>query len=183
VTAAAPAPGAPDAAAAARPARAGGRGWRRDLVRSAAAPVITAVVLGALLSAWVAAGGAGTVSRIRIEVTLAVIPMTSYAPHGSAGPATTYLTIRNLAAAPDQLTGASSPAARRVFLTRHGTAGRAAAVTVPAHGAITLSPLGQDLVLAGTRDLMDGQHVPLTLVFRRAGRVTIMATVTAPGSP
>ena len=56
-------------------------------------------------------------------------------------------------------------------------------MTVPAHGAVTLSPLGRDVVLAGTRGLTDGQKVPLTLIFRRAGRITIMATVTAPGSP
>jgi hypothetical protein len=108
VTATAPAPGAPDAPAIGRLAGAAGQGWLQDLVRSAAAPVISAAVLAALLSAWVAAGGAGTV---------------------------------------------------------------------------TLSPLGQDIVLTGTRGLTDGQQVPLTLVFRRAGRVTIMATVTAPGTP
>jgi hypothetical protein len=167
-----------------------GPGWPRDLVRSAAAPVICAGVLTGLLAAWVLAGGAGTISRVRIQVTQAAIPMTSFAAHGSAGRTAGYLTIRNLSAAPDELTGASSPAARRVILSRHGSVdvadGRgpsAGTLTIPARGSVTLTPFGPDLVLAGAGGLRAGQLVPLTLNFRRAGHVTVMATVTAPGVP
>lgn len=56
-------------------------------------------------------------------------------------------------------------------------------MTVPAHGTVTLTPFGPDLALIGARHLAAGQHVPLTLIFRQAGRITVQATVTAPGTP
>jgi hypothetical protein len=46
-----------------------------------------------------------------------------------------------------------------------------------------MSPFGDDVVLVGARQLRTGQHAALTLIFRHGGRVTIEATVTAPGSP
>lgn len=58
-----------------------------------------------------------------------------------------------------------------------------AGLSIPAHGIVTLSPFGSDVVLTGLGQLQAGQQVPLTLVFRRAGRVTVEATVTAPGAP
>jgi copper(I)-binding protein len=150
--------------------------WAGGLARAAAAPAACAAVLIGLLSFWVGAGGAGTIARVRIEVTLAAIPMTSFTSRIAPSSAHTYLTIRNLAGAADELTGGASPAARRVTLTT-------GPVAIPAHGVVTLSPFGADVTLVGTRDLLDGQRVPLTLVFRHAGRITVEATVTAPGTP
>jgi copper(I)-binding protein len=146
------------------------------LARAAAAPLACAAVLIGLLSAWVSAGGAGTVVRVRIEVTLAAIPMTSFASQGARRPpARTYLTIKNEAGQPDVLTGARTPDARRAALSRP--------VTIPARGTVTLTPFGPDVTLIGPRRLVAGQQVPLTLIFRRAGRITVQATVTAPGTP
>lgn len=157
--------------------------WVTSLGKAAAAPVLCAAALIGLLSAFVSGGGAGTVSRarIRIEVTLADIPMPAASaarPAASAArPAATraYLTIRNVSGTPDELTGARTPAARRVALARP--------VTIPAHGTVTLTPFGTDLTVIGPRRLTDGQHVALILVFRHAGPVTVPATVTAPGTP
>jgi copper(I)-binding protein len=173
-----------------------GTGWLRDLARAAAGPVVCAAVVIGLLSAWVATGGAGTIttiSRVRIEVTLAAIPMHSLNP-GPADtpqpPAGAYLTIRNLSGTPDVLTAVSSRVARRVILTRHAGArptGRPGPVLsvlpIPAHGTLTLSPSGDDIVLIGAPRLLAGQQVPLTLTFRHAGQIMIEATVTIPGSP
>src|SRR6185437_12795300 len=116
--------------------------WVTSLGKAAAAPVLCAAALIGLLSAFVSGGGAGTVSRarIRIEVTLADIPMPAASaarPAASAArPAATraYLTIRNVSGTPDELTGARTPAARRVALARP--------VTIPAHGTVTLTPFG-----------------------------------------
>ncbi|HEY3978317.1 MAG TPA: copper chaperone PCu(A)C [Streptosporangiaceae bacterium] len=166
-----------------RPPARSGRAWRRDLIRSAAAPATCAAVLTGLLSAWVLAGGAGTISRVRIQVTLAAIPMTSFTARDSPGRAAAYLTIRNLSGVPDDLTGASSPAARQVTLSRSSAGPAAGSLVIPARGTVTLTPFGRDLVLAGASGLRAGQRVPLILNFRRAGRITILATVTAPGAP
>jgi copper(I)-binding protein len=163
------------------PARAGlARNLRRDLARGAIGPVICAAVLVALLTAWVATGAAGTLSRVRIQVTQAAVPMRAFTPTAASaiGTATTFLTIRNLSDTPDELIAARSPIARRVVLTtRAGLAAARTVVTglaVPAHGTLTLSPLGNDLVL------QDPAPFETT---GNGGTLTINATVTAPGTP
>ena len=166
-----------------------GRTWPRDLLRAVAGPVICAVVLTGLLAAWVAVGGAGTLTRVRLQVTLAAVPMRAFTPRAAAavGTATTFLTIKNLTGTPDELVAASSPIAGHVLLTgRSGpTAPRTvvADLVVPAHGTLSLSPFGDDLVLQDPAPFETSTAVPFTLTFRQAGTVTIDATVTAPGTP
>ena len=169
-----------------------GRGLRRDLARGVIGPVICAVVLLALLSAWVATGGAGTLSRVRIQVSLAAVPMRAFTPKAASaiGTATTFLTIRNLSDTPDELIAARSPIARHVVLTARtgpdaSTTLRAAVagLAIPADGTLTLSPFGSDLVLVDPTPFETAGTVPLILTFRNAGTVTIDATVTAPGTP
>jgi copper(I)-binding protein len=165
-----------------------GRALRRDLARGAIGPVICAVVLVALLSAWVATGGAGTLSQVRIQVSLAAVPMRAFTPQAAAaiGTATTFLTIRNLSDTPDELIAARSPIARHVVLTTRAGGGPRTAVAglaIPADGTLTLSPFGNDLVLTDPTPFESTGTVPLILTFRDAGTVTIEATVTAPGTP
>jgi copper(I)-binding protein len=165
------------------------RNLRRDLARGAIGPVICAVLLVALLSAWVATGGAGTLARVRIQVSLAAVPMRAFTPQAAAaiGTATTFLTIRNLSDTPDELIAARSPIARRVVLTTRADPGgprtAVAGLAIPAEGTLTLSPFGNDLVLADPAPFETSGTVPLILTFRHAGTVTVEATVTAPGTP
>jgi periplasmic copper chaperone A len=190
------------------------QGRLADLARSAAAPALCAIALIGLLSAYVALSGA-RIARVQVQVTLAALPLSTFGGstgqgnivEGAAGAGTgtgtgtgtgivgAYLTIRNLAGSADELTGASTPAARRVILTRHAGVGAAATqgdasggravagLAIAAYSTVTLSPFGSDVVLVGAARLRAGQHVPLTLTFRQAGRVTVEATVTAPGAP
>jgi copper(I)-binding protein len=166
-----------------------GRAWRRDLLRAAVGPVICAVVLTGLLAAWVASGGAGTLTRVRLQVTLAAVPMRAFTPRAAAavGTATTFLTIKNLSGTPDELIAARSPIARRVVLTERSGSGTPRTVVgdlvVPAHGTLALSPFGDDLVLQNPAPFETMTAVPLTLTFRYAGTVTIDARVTPPGAP
>jgi copper(I)-binding protein len=167
----------------------GGPDTLRDLARAAAGPVICATVLIALLSAWAGAGGAGTLTRIKLQVTQAAVPMRAFTPQAAATEksATTFLTIRNLTATPDELVSVTSPIARRVILTeRSGPAAPRSTVTsltIPARGTLTLSPLGADIVLQDPIPYETLQTVPLTLTFQHSGTVTIDAPVTAPGTP
>jgi copper(I)-binding protein len=147
----------------------------RELARAAAAPALCAAAVIGLLSAWVGIGGAGTIDRVQLEVTFAALPV-SAEPGGTTAP---YLTIRNFSGRPYQLTGGRSPDARQVTVHRRNRLG----LVIPAHATVTLSPFGSDLQLAGARLPRAGGLVPLTLVFGRAGRVTIEATVTAAGAP
>jgi periplasmic copper chaperone A len=158
----------------------------RELARAGLAPLVCAAVLIVLLSGWVLTGGAGTITRVRVEVTLADVPAQAFTAGAATGrTAPVYLVIRNLSGQPDELVSARSPAAARVALGHRGAAGlgTVAGFPVGAHGTLTLSPFGPDLVLIRPRALQAGQTVPLTLVFHHAGQVDVIATVTPPGSP
>jgi Cu+-exporting ATPase len=181
-------PGDSPAAAGARPG-AVARRWPAELVRAAAGPVICAVVLTGLLAGWAAARGAGTLTRIRIQVTLAAVPMRAFTPQAAdaVGTARTYLVIRNLGGTPDELIAVRSPIARHVILTRHTSPAdppvMVRTLPVPAGKTLSLSPITDDVVLVDPAPFEASARVPLTLVFRHAGQVTIEAPVTAPGTP
>ncbi len=173
-----------------RPRQAGaGRGWAAELARAAAGPVACALVLAGALSAWVASGGAGTLTKVRITISLAAVPMRGFTRQAAAaaGAARTYLIIHNLGSTADELIAVRSPIASRVVLVRRTSPAAPAAVVsdllVPAHGTLNLTPLGDDVVLENPVPFEDSKEVALTLVFRHAGQVTIEAAVTAPGTP
>ena len=160
-----------------------------DVVRAAAGPSICAIILIAVLSAWVSTGGAGTITRIRLQISLAAVPMRAYTNQAAAriGTASTFLTIRNLSGTADALVAVRSPIARHAVLTeRAGPGGRTIAVSslkIPPHGTLNLTPFGDDVVLRDPSPFESLQTVPLTLTFRHAGTITIQAPVTAPGAP
>ncbi len=173
------------------PSRAAPGRQLRELAVAALAPVICAALLVGLLSAWVATGAAGTIARVRIQITLAAVPMRAFTPGAAsaAGAATTYLVIRNLSNRPDELLSARSPIARHIALTTRpagGAAGPRTAVqdlNIPAHATVALSPFGDDVVLVNPAPLQAGRGVPLTLTFRRGGTITVQAAITPPGTP
>ncbi len=162
----------------------------RDLLRAVAGPVICAVVVTGLLAAWAGTGGAGTLTRVRLQVTQAAVPMRAFTPQAAAAVyvATTFLTITNLSGTPDELVAARSPLARSVVL-RHragpaqGGRAQAGALVIPAHGTLTLTPIGDDVVLQQPSPYESRATVPLTLTFRHSGTITIDASVTGPGTP
>jgi copper(I)-binding protein len=166
-----------------------GRGRLGDLVRVAAGPLICAAVLITLLSAWVGTGGAGTLTPIRLQISLAAVPMRAFTKLAASriDTATTFLTIRNLSGTADEIVAARSPIASGAVLTeRVGTAARRITVRtleIPAHGTLNLTPFGDDIVLRDPSAFEDLQTVPLILTFRHAGTVTIEAAVTAPDAP
>ncbi len=89
-----------------------------------------------------------------------------------------YMTIRNLSASPDRLVGASSPLAARVethVTVKEGEVFRMREVKgydVPASGSFELKPGGAHLMLVDVkRPLKEGDKVPLTLRFQRAGEL------------
>jgi copper(I)-binding protein len=142
-----------------------------------------------LLSAWVITGGAGTITRVQIQIGLAAVPMRAYSASQASAihSAPTYLTIHNLSGTPDELVSVRSPIASHVVLTRppgpRGTRPTLPALAIPAHGSVTLSPLSEDVVLLDPGPYETNMTVPLTLTFRHAGQVRVEASVTAPGTP
>ena len=150
--------------------------------------MICAVVLIGLLTAWTASRGAGTLTRVQIQVTLATVPMRAFTTQAAdaVGTAQVYLVIRNLAAVPDELIAVHTPIAGRVIFTQGGLSShqtQVAGLTVPAAGTLSLSPLTGGLVIEHPVPFENRRTVPLTLVFRHAGQVTVDAAVTAPFTP
>jgi copper(I)-binding protein len=157
----------------------------RDLLRAVAGPVICAVVVTVLLAAWAGTGGGGTLTRVRLQVTQAAVPMRAFTPQAAAAvhTAATFLTIQNLSGTPDELVAVRSPLARSVVLRQRTGPAQGDPLAIPAHGTLTLTPIGDDLVLQQPSPYESRATVPLTLTFRHSGTVTIDAPVTGPGTP
>ena len=97
----------------------------------------------------------------------------------SAKLAAGYLTVVNAGAA-DRLLGASSPAAERVEMhvtLKDGDILRMRQVKdfeVPANGRLELKPAGGHLMFVGIKwPFRDGEKVPVTLRFERAGELKV----------
>jgi periplasmic copper chaperone A len=99
--------------------------------------------------------------------------------------------IRNAGTAPDRLVAVESPVSPRVEIHESrevdGVAQMrpVAAVEIPAGGEVALAPGGYHLMLTGlSAPFVQGQSVPATLVFERAGRVAVELSVeTMGGAP
>lgn len=143
-----------------------------------AAMVLALVAIGPT-SAQPARAGALTVRDVQLRASLGGSPNT-------AG----YLRVDNATPADDRLVGASCACARSVELHRSVETGgvarmeRVAGYVVASVDGLTLRPGGGHLMLIGLRrPLRDGERVPLTLRFQRAGTVVVNAAVTGrPGA-
>jgi periplasmic copper chaperone A len=101
-----------------------------------------------------------------------------------------YFTLRNDGAEADRLIGGSSPAAERVeihMMEMEGDVMRMRqlpdGVEIPAGGSAELAPGGTHLMLIGlTAPLVEGERVPLTLEFEKAGSVEVELAVDAMGA-
>jgi hypothetical protein len=168
-------------------ADAAGRASLREAMRAVAGPLICVIVLLGLLSAWVSTGGAGTLTRFRLQITLAAVPDRGVTPQALTGPATTFMTIRNLTSTPDELLSVTSPLARHIVLTERTGPGAPQRVVhdlgIPARAELFLSPTGDDIVLQHPATYEYRTTVPLTLTFRHSGTITLQALVTIPDTP
>ena len=114
--------------------------------------------------------------------------MRAFTPRAAdaVGAANVYLTIRNLGSTPDELIAVRSPVSRHVVLDqaqrRRRPASRRQALPSPPRHAYP-EPACRRRGARGPRAVREQQTVPLTLVFRHAGQVTIDAPVTAPAPP
>ncbi|MBW6533152.1 copper chaperone PCu(A)C [Sphingomonas sp. RRHST34] len=101
-----------------------------------------------------------------------------------------YLTIRNSGAQPDRLISATSPRAAKVEIhtmslddgimrMRQLPDG----LEVPAGGEAALAPGGNHIMLIGLKaPLKEGERIPATLRFARAGTLKVLFTVAGPGA-
>ena len=154
-----------------------------ETLLTALAPVAACSVALGALTTWVVSGRAGEPARI--EVTAGRV----FLPYGDTRDTAAFFRITNSGDADDRLVRVeSSGVGGEVTLGRHRTTGGGAAyrdpvdsVAVPAHGSLTMSPHGLDVILrAGPRWEL-GDPVRFTLHFRRGGPVAVEAVVVSPG--
>jgi copper(I)-binding protein len=107
----------------------------------------------------------------------------------AAGFAGGYFTVTNKAPEADRLVGAESAAAVKIEI--HGIKVVGAGITMkpmerglglPPDTAITLKPRGYHLWIELKAPLVQGQKVPVTLKFEKAGTRSIELAVEAPGA-
>lgn len=145
-------------------------------------PALAAVPLAALALIAVPAVARTTAVAIRVERAWAR-PAPAGLPTSAA-----YFTVRNTGTTPDVLEGVSTPAAAASLhesMNRGGMMSMQpmAPLAVPPGGAVEFKPGGLHVMLEQLkRPLRQGERLPLTLSFRRAGKVSVMAEVrpTAP---
>jgi periplasmic copper chaperone A len=113
-------------------------------------------------------------------------PWTRPAVQGGTGAG--YLTVANTGKAPDVLTAVETAAAKSAGLHRTAMSGQVMSMrplpslTIPAGKTVTLGPGGDHIMMVGlTRALSQGEKIPVTLVFQKAGRVRIELTVETTG--
>ena len=136
----------------------------------------------ALLAAPAAIGQEARAGNLAVQR-----PWTRAAGQGATGAG--FMDIANRGAAADRLLSASSPVARAAemhTMVRDGEVMRmrhVEAIQVPAGQTVTLRPGGLHLMLVGlSRPLREGETVPVTLRFERAGEVRVDLAVQAAGA-
>ncbi|WP_079271313.1 copper chaperone PCu(A)C [Streptomyces lydicus] len=171
-------------------ARGDGAPTRRDgrsrlPVAAVAVPVLTCLATLGTLTLWTATGNAGTPARLSVtEGRALLLP----APGGRTEATAAFFTVRNSGGADDVLTGVTGPAGHRVMLSRTVDIGRNArrmamvrSATVPAGGALRMTPTTLDLMLSPAPALAPGDRLTFTLHFRNSPPLTARAVATRPG--
>jgi copper(I)-binding protein len=119
-------------------------------------------------------------AQVEIEIENAWTRATPPGAKTAAG----YMTIRNKSSSPERLISVASPLAARVETHVHlhdGDVMRMRLVEgydVPAKGSLELKPGGAHLMFVDIkRPFKEGEKIPLTLRFERAGEIRVMFTV------
>jgi copper(I)-binding protein len=135
------------------------------------------------LAALAALAGSGCAARAAaapaIQLATAYVPVPQ-----EPGTTVGYVVIHN-GGPPDRLVAARTSRGGRVSFQMdapHGAPRTVRWVPVPGHGTLAMSPGGTYLVITGARGLRGGEAITLTLVFARAGPVSVVAQVTNPAT-
>ena len=148
---------------------------RRGRARMAVAGAACAAVAGLAGCAT----PAGATSAVQLSTAFVPVPQTP-------GTTVAYVVIRNNGPA-DRLVAARTSVGGRVTFRQASGAGAAtmdtiASVRIPAHSTLAMRPDGIHMLIAGAGRMRGGKDITLTLVFARAGPVSVIAQVTDPQS-
>lgn len=145
--------------------------------------MVAPVALVVVLSAAGAMAGDAKVGEITVSEPWA---------RASAGPAragAAFMTLNNAGATDDRLTGVSAGVSDKAELHTHIREGDimrmrpVEAIDVPAGGVAMLQPGGDHVMFMGLHEpLKEGETFPLTLIFEKAGEVTVEVMVMKAGA-
>jgi copper(I)-binding protein len=147
-------------------------GAARRAARAAAACLLAALACAAAAGC---ADQAGAAPPIQLATAFVAAPRA----HGTT---VAYVLIRNNGPA-DRLVAAHTSAGGRVRFrvtsrTQGTTVRTLTAVNVPGHGVLAMNPGGVHMIITGAGPMRSGKDITLTLVFARAGPVSVLAQVT-----
>lgn len=109
---------------------------------------------------------------------------------GAGRTSAAYVTVTNMGSADDRLVAAGLPGAASVEIHTAGMENgvmrmrRLEGVDIPAGESVRFAPGGLHIMIIGLEDpLVEGDTVPLTLVFEEAGKFTVQTVVTMTPPP
>ena len=145
----------------------------------AAAAGLAAVVAAAPGLAGCGAAIAAHAAPIKIGTAYVPVPAT-------AGTTVAYVVIRNNGAA-DRLLSARTSAGGRVALRAPAAPGvlvmhTVGSIAIPAHSTVAMAPDSYHMLITGAGPIRGGKDITLTLVFARAGPVSVVTQVTNPAT-
>ena len=148
--------------------------------RRAPAPA-WAVTAGLALAALALAGCGGQRPAPAVQITLS----SAYLPVPQSGTTVAYVTISNGGSTADRLVAARISVGGHIALRAPDGPGGTGmhtipTIPIPAHSTVALKPDGYHLLITSTGPLHGGRDVRLTLVFARAGPVSVLAQPTNP---
>ena len=131
--------------------------------------------------AGLAGCAAPAVAGSQVQLSTAFVPVPQ-----TPGTTVAYVVIRNNGPA-DRLVAARTSAGGRVTFRRASgpaaaTMATIASVRIPAHSTLAMRPDGIHMLITGVGRIHGGKDITLTLVFARAGPVSVVAQVTNPQS-
>jgi copper(I)-binding protein len=141
----------------------------------------TAWAMAAAAAALGICGCSGPPPAPAVRITLS----SAYLPVPEAGTTVAYVIISNAGGSADRLVAARISVGGHIALRAPaGPAGTGmhtiSAIPIPAHSTVALKPDGYHLLITGTGRLHGRRDVRLTLVFARAGPVSVLAQPTNP---
>jgi periplasmic copper chaperone A len=139
-----------------------------------------AIIGGLLMAGLVGPAPAGEVSRLG---PLEIETPWARASVGTARPSAAYAIIRNTGDQPDRLIAIKTPVARPGVHEMAAEGGvmkmrPAGPLEIPRGGEIRLEPGGLHIMLMQLQaPLEEGEQIPLTFVFEKAGEITVAAPI------
>jgi copper(I)-binding protein len=150
----------------------------RNAGRRGRARWLAAAVAGLAGLAGCAAPAAAS-SQVQVSTAFVPVPQTP-------GTTVAYVVIRNNGPADRLMTARTSVGGRVTFRRASGPAAATmasiASVRIPAHSTLAMRPDGIHMLITGAGRMRGGKDITLTLVFARAGPVSVVAQVTNPQS-